>query len=68
MRYTSNLDNSSHTFWRFAIQIPLSATQMRITYQLNNGQELNFWVPGRNENMRYAAHSVRLFLSVDDAH
>lgn len=53
-----NLQKRSHTFWRFAIQIPLSAQQMRIGYQLNNGQELAFWVPGRNENMRFAAHSV----------
>ena len=32
---------------------------MKITYNINNGQEIEFFVPGRNENMRWAAHSVR---------
>lgn len=48
----------SYTFWRFAIQIPLGSTEMLINYSINNGQELEFHVPGRNQNMRWAAHSV----------
>jgi hypothetical protein len=48
----------SYTFWRFAIQVPLGLTEMQITYSINQGQELEFYVPGRNQNMRWAAHSV----------
>jgi hypothetical protein len=48
----------SYTFWRFAIQVPLGPTEMQITYSINHGQELEFYVPGRNQNMRWAAHSV----------
>jgi len=32
---------------------------MRIRYSVNNGQQMEFWVPGKNQNMRWAAHSVR---------
>jgi hypothetical protein len=42
------------------ITIPLSAHEMEITYRINNGQAINFFVPGRNQNMRWAAHSVSL--------
>jgi hypothetical protein len=48
----------SYTFWRFAFQIPLGSTEMQISYSINRGQELEFYVPGRNQNMRWAAHSV----------
>jgi hypothetical protein len=48
----------SYTFWRFAVQIPLGSTEMKISYNINHGQELEFYVPGRNQNMRWAAHSV----------
>ena len=47
------------TFWRFMIEIPLSSHEMKINYTVNNGIELNFYVPGRNQNMRWAAYSVR---------
>ena len=46
------------TFWRFMIEIPLMDHEMRINYTINNGIELNFHVPGRNQNMRWAAYSV----------
>lgn len=46
------------TFWRFMLEIPLSSHEMKISYTINNGFELNFFVPGRNQNMRWAAYSV----------
>lgn len=61
---------STFTFWRFLIKIPLCDHEMEITYRINNGQTLNFYVPGRNQNMRWAAHSVSRShnaLSVPDA-
>lgn len=50
--------SSIFTFWRFFIQVPLTDHEMEITYRINNGQALNFYVPGRNQNLRWAAHSV----------
>lgn len=49
----------SYTFWRFLIEIPLAEHEMQIRYSINNGIELNFFVPGRNQTMRLAAYSVR---------
>ncbi|KAF9452283.1 hypothetical protein P691DRAFT_795246 [Macrolepiota fuliginosa MF-IS2] len=49
------------TFWRFLIKVPLCDHEMEITYRINNGQILNFYVPGRNQNMRWAAHSCNGF-------
>ncbi|KAI0035970.1 hypothetical protein K488DRAFT_76303 [Vararia minispora EC-137] len=49
------------TFWRFHIQIPLSETEMRVRYNLNSGQDIEFVVPGRNETMRIAAYSCNGF-------
>ncbi|XP_006458514.1 hypothetical protein AGABI2DRAFT_63923 [Agaricus bisporus var. bisporus H97] len=49
------------TFWRFFIQVPLTDHEMEITYRINNGQALNFYVPGRNQNLRWAAHSCNGF-------
>src|ERR1700728_4541378 len=40
----------SYTFWRFTIRIPLGPTEMKITYSINQGQELEFYVPGRGQN------------------
>lgn len=55
--------SGTFTFWRFLIKIPLGEHEMEITYRINNGQALNFYVPGRNENMRWAAHSCNGFSS-----
>jgi hypothetical protein len=49
---------SSCTFWRFLIQIPLSESEMGIQYSINDGLEMTFFVPGRQQTMRVAAHSV----------
>lgn len=47
------------TFWRFLINIPLGDHEMAVRYSVNAGQKLSFVVPGRDQNMRWAAHSVR---------
>ena len=49
--------SGSFTFWRFLIQIPLGPNEMGVRYRVNKGQEIEFFVPGRNQNMRWAAHS-----------
>ena len=41
------------------IHVPLGPGQMRVMYSINRGQEMEFYVPGRNQNMRWAAYSVR---------
>ena len=41
------------------MEIPLSDNEMEITYHINKGQRMHFFVPGRFQNMRWAAHSVR---------
>ena len=51
---------STFTFWRFLIKVPLAQHEMVIKYSVNNGQQIEFWVPGRMQNMRWAAHSVRI--------
>ena len=50
---------STFTFWRFLIKVPLVQHEMAIRYSVNNGQQIQFWVPGRMQNMRWATHSVR---------
>ena len=35
---------------------------MRVQYNINNGQDLEFFVPGRTQTMRIAAYSVSKFL------
>lgn len=51
------------TFWRFMIKVPLCDHEIEITYRINNGQAMNFYVPGRTQNMRWAAHSCNGFSS-----
>ncbi|TRM61810.1 hypothetical protein BD626DRAFT_500604 [Schizophyllum amplum] len=54
-------EGGTFTFWRFMIHIPLSDHEMAITYTINRGQALHFFVPGRNQNMRMAVHSCNGF-------
>ncbi|KAJ7063156.1 hypothetical protein C8F01DRAFT_1131743 [Mycena amicta] len=49
------------TFWRFAIEIPLGPAEMAVTYTINKGQPFLFFVPGINQNMRWAASSCNGF-------
>jgi len=49
------------------IQIPLGPHEMKVKYNINNGQDLAFYVPGRHENMRWATYSVCfLILLIDE--
>lgn len=51
--------SSTHTFWRFLIRIPLSNSEMKIQYSINDdGMKMDFVVPGRNQTMNLAAYSV----------
>ncbi|TFY74486.1 hypothetical protein EWM64_g9525 [Hericium alpestre] len=54
-------NGGTFTFWRFLIQIPLSQNEMKIRYTVNNGLELEFVVPARNQNMRLATYSCNGF-------
>ncbi|TCD60721.1 hypothetical protein EIP91_009627 [Steccherinum ochraceum] len=53
--------NGTYTFWRFIIEIPLGPAETKIGYCINNGQRLQFTIPGRNQNMRWAAYSSNDF-------
>jgi hypothetical protein len=45
------------TFWRFSLEIELSATQQRIAYRINQGPALGFWVPAVGQPMNIMFHS-----------
>ncbi|KAF8580672.1 hypothetical protein K439DRAFT_1648118 [Ramaria rubella] len=49
------------TFWRFMFEIPLDQTEMSVRYRINQGPEFEFFVPGRDQNMRWAAYSCNGF-------
>ncbi|KAF9069811.1 hypothetical protein BDP27DRAFT_1324632 [Rhodocollybia butyracea] len=49
------------TFWRFMIHIPLGLNEMEVTYSINGGQELRFFVPAKQQNMRWASYSCNGF-------
>lgn len=51
----------SCTFWRWMIQIPLGPKEMGVRYRINGGKETEFFVPGLNQNMRFAATSCNGF-------
>jgi len=53
--------SGTFTFWRFMLEIPLGQSETRITYSVNRGLPLHFFVPGRTENMRWAAYSCNGF-------
>jgi len=40
------------------IQVPLGPHETKVMYNINNGPPIEFWVPGLNQNMRWAAYSV----------
>jgi hypothetical protein len=39
----------------------LAQEEQTVTYSINHGQQLEYVVPGRNQNMRWASYSVRAF-------
>jgi hypothetical protein len=51
---------STYTFWRFLLEIPLADSEMKVRYSINGGPEMDFFVPGRHQTMRLAAHSVKV--------
>ena len=53
-----------NTFFRFKLEIPLAEYEMPVHYSVNGGNELQFWVPGRSQNMRWMGH-VRVGLLVE---
>ncbi|THH08214.1 hypothetical protein EW145_g2858 [Phellinidium pouzarii] len=55
-----NQRGHTFTFWKFTITLPLGQNEMCVRYTVNNGQTLEFYVPGRNQNMRWAAYSVTI--------
>ncbi|TFY58586.1 hypothetical protein EVJ58_g6335 [Rhodofomes roseus] len=55
--------SGTFTFWRFMLEIPLGQNEMSITYSVNRGLPLHFFVPGRTENLRWAAYSCNGFSS-----
>jgi hypothetical protein len=44
------------------LHVPLAQREQTVTYNINHGQQLEFVVPGRNQNMRWASYSVCIFL------
>lgn len=48
----------SCTFWRMMVQIPLSENEMCVSYSVNNGHRIQFYVPGKGQEMRWATYSV----------
>jgi hypothetical protein len=51
-------DFRTYTFWRFTLAVELQDNEMSVSYSVNNGQSIDFFVPGRNQNFRWATHSV----------
>ncbi|KII89007.1 hypothetical protein PLICRDRAFT_53502 [Plicaturopsis crispa FD-325 SS-3] len=54
-------NGGTFTFWRFMMQVPLGPKEMKVRYSINRGQDLEFHVPARDQNMRWAAHSCNGF-------
>lgn len=50
-----------NSFWRMKFEIKLSDIEMKISYSINNGKELNFYIPPYNKNMRWVGHSCNGF-------
>ncbi|PFH52428.1 hypothetical protein AMATHDRAFT_74220 [Amanita thiersii Skay4041] len=53
--------SGSFTFWRFHLEIPLSDNELEVTYYINFGQRMRFFIPGKQQSMRCAAHSCNGF-------
>lgn len=57
------------TFWRFNIEVELQDEQQHISYRINRGPALGFWVPAQGETMNIMFHSCNGFsLSVNPDH
>lgn len=40
------------------MEIPLGGYEAEVTYHINHGQRLHFYIPGMYQNMRWATYSV----------
>lgn len=45
------------TFWRFKIEIELSDSQQRVSYRINHGSAVGFWVPAKGQTMNTMFYS-----------
>ena len=61
--YNYHGPQGTFTFTRFPIQVPMTERSVQVNYRVNKGTQLNFWVPGKNEPLRWAAHSCNGFSS-----
>ena len=50
-----------NSFWRFKIEIQQGELEMPVRYRINNGREITFFVPGREQNFRWVGHSCNGF-------
>jgi hypothetical protein len=57
-KYLITLPCRTYTFWRFTLAIELQENEITVSYSVNNGQSIDFFVPGRSQNFRWATHSV----------
>ncbi|KAI9727881.1 MAG: hypothetical protein M1828_005286 [Chrysothrix sp. TS-e1954] len=51
----------NHTFWRFNIEVELTAEQTRVAYRINRGPAIGFWVPAQDQSMNIMFHSCNGF-------
>ena len=49
------------TFWRFNLEVELSAKQTRVAYSINGSPSVGFWIPGRGQSMNVMFHSCNGF-------
>jgi len=59
--YTYHSLAGGNTFWRFKLEIPLADAEQAITYSLNGGRTVQFFIPGRSQNMKWVGHSCNGF-------
>ncbi|GJJ11971.1 hypothetical protein Clacol_006209 [Clathrus columnatus] len=57
-RHPNSDSKTTCTFWRFIFEIPLAEVEICVRYRINQGLENEFWIPGIDQNMRWATHSA----------
>lgn len=53
--------SGGNSFWRFKIEVKQGELEMPVHYRVNNGREITFYVPGREQNFRFVGHSCNGF-------
>lgn len=56
-QYIDPNGESTSSFFRFIMEFPLQDIEMAVRYRLNGGAAMDFVVPARGQNLRWAAHS-----------